>query len=316
MKVKALSLVGAAVLAISGCGTGAGAETAEDYPSRDIEILVGFGAGGGSDVFARKVAEIVKENHDINTRVVNLEGAGGSNAIREVANRPSDGYTWVADGALAALTAFGQFDEGLDALQPVARFQSDVSHILVDPERYSDFESLKEESEDGTINIGGVGAAGPVEAIALDFFESADLDASYVPYDSAGEVIAGIQGGSLHAAMEELGAAADYVESGDLKSVLSMTDERLAELPDIPSSVELGIDTTDGVERGIHVHPETDPEIVAAIETILSDVYESENYQEYEVQSHLHHRDGWLGADDYQEAINTSADRYAEVIGD
>lgn len=301
---KTLTSVGAAsvlVVGVTACGE-ADAGNPDAFPERNIEIFVGFGPGGGSDVFARQVAAGLEDIHDLQIQVVNMEGAGGANAIREAHGRGADGHTWYADYSYAVLTGEGDLgEEGEDMLQQVARFQDEISHLMVDPDRYSTWEEFEADAQQETLRLGGVGASGFAAFISAEFNEATDLDLTYVPFEGAGEQLAALQSGNIDAAMEEFGAAMDYIDSGEIISLMALHDEQLEDFPEVPTSVEKGIDVTTGASRGIMVHSDTDPQIVDQIEDMLEDVYESDRYQQYESESYLDYRSGWMNSEDYTE---------------
>lgn len=276
--------------------------SAENFPDRNIQIYVGFGPGGGSDLFARQVQQGMENIHDANVQVVNMEGAGGATAIREVHGRDADGHTWYADYSFAVLAGQGDLGEnGDDMLSPVVRFQDEISHLMVMPDRFPTWEDFEEEAQTETLRLGGVGSAGFAEYISRQFVAETGFDITYVPFENAGEQLAALQSGNIDAAMEELAAALDYIDSGEIISIMAMNDDRLDEYPDIPASVELGIDVTTGASRGIMVHGETDEEIIDIIEEMLEEVYESEEYKEFEAFSLLDHRPGWMDRAEYTE---------------
>lgn len=286
----------------------------EAFPERDIQIYVGFGAGGGSDLFARQLQQGVEDIHEADVQVVNMEGAGGANAIREVQGQAADGHTWFADYSYGVLAGQGDIDEG--AMTPVARVQDEISHLMVMPERFSSWEEFEEEAENESLTLGGVGTAGFAELIANEFIEETGFDITYVPFESAGEQLAALQSGEIDAAMEELAAALDYIDTGEIISIMAMNDEQVDEYPEIPASVEMGIDVTTGASRGIMVHGDTDDEIIDVIEGMVEDVYESEEYKEFEEFSLLDHRPGWMGREEYTEFTNEIIETTRELQGE
>lgn len=312
------ALAGVTTLIAMGMTACDDADTDPDaFPERNIEIYVGFGAGGGSDLFARQVQQGIEDIYDVQVQVINMEGAGGANAIREVHGRAPDGHTWYADYSFAVLAGQGDLGEnGDEMLTPVARFQDEISHLMVMPDRFSTWEEFEAEAQEETLRVGGVGAAGFAEFISAEFTAESGLNITYVPFENAGEQLAALQSGNIDAAMEELAAALDYIDSGEIISILAMNDERLDEYPDIPASVEVGVDVTTGASRGIMVHGETDEEIIEVIEEMLEEVYNSEAYQEFEQASLLDHRPGWMGRDEYIEFTNGIIDITRELEED
>lgn len=307
-----LGLVG--LLAVTACGD-QGEVDPEAYPEQDIEILVGFGPGGGTDVFARQMASIVEAETDSRVQVVNMEGAGGANAIREADNRAPDGYTWVVDASLAALSAQGEFgEEGHEFLRPIARFQDEIVHIMVDPEQYNDWDEMAQAAEGGTVRLGGVGVGTQADIVTMELQAESGLNIEYVPFDGAGELLAAVQGGNVDGAAEEIGAWIDQIESDEVRPILAMHEERIEGFEDIPTSVETGYDVLTGGSRGVLVNSETDDEIASEIESILQDVYESDAYQDHEEELFINLREGWLDSEEYGEYLGELEARISTLM--
>ncbi|QQK78886.1 tripartite tricarboxylate transporter substrate binding protein [Salicibibacter cibi] len=308
-----LAAVGVSAL-LAGCeATSSGSE--EDFPTRDIEMLVGHGPGGGTDVYARTVADLLEDELGANINVVNMEGAGGATAKNEAAIRDGDGHSMIAVSAVAVTTALGNFNEGLDGLRPVARMQSDVATIMANPEQYDNFDELVEAAEDGGVEIGGTGAGGNDEVIVELLAEETGLDINYVAFEGAGDMHAAALGGHIDAIFEEIGPTIDYVESEELLPLIVLNEERLDDFEDVPTTVENDIDVTNGVERGIMVPRDTPTEIVTQIEDALQNVYETEEYQQHVEDQFLTYREGWLGSDEYDEKLAEDIENYTEIVG-
>src|SRR5690554_6060486 len=133
-------------MALVGVAMGVNADEAADYPSKPIQFLVAAGAGGGTDNFARVVRPMFEEAvGGARITVVNLPSASGALAHQRTANGAPDGHTLdFASTTLVTSLAAGQNPIGLDQLTPIARMQSDVMALFVNPERYPDFESFLE----------------------------------------------------------------------------------------------------------------------------------------------------------------------------
>ena len=287
------------------------------YPTRDIEFLVGHGAGGGTDLFARKVAELLEPHLGVNINVINYEGAGGVIAKEEAAKRPADGYTLVALSAFPVSTAFGTNQHGLDVLTPLARFQSDTYTIMVNSEQFSDIDEFLAYAEDnpGQVRLGATSTGNTDEINARRFIEATGKDIIYVPFDGAGDMHSALLGGHVEALLEEIGPTIDYVESGKMKPILFFAEERLADFPETPTTVEKGWDDLiQGVERGVGIRKDVPEGIIQKLEDALKQVYDSEEYQQFEEQRYLHLREGWLNAADYRKRLEEDIALYQEII--
>lgn len=305
-----LSLVVASPAALS-------ADEAADFPSKPLQFLVAAGAGGGTDNFARTIKPLLEEAMDTRVTVVNLPSASGALAHQRTANGDADGHTLdFASSTLVTSLAAGQNPTGLDQLTPVARMQSDVMTLIVDPDKYADFDAFMEHAKanPGQVIIGGTHAASPDRMAFLSFRDATGLDISFIPYDEEGSVAANVMGGNIDGLFGEISSVLSYMESGEMMPILVFAEERLENFPDIPTTVENGWDLTDGNERGIFVHADTPDAIVEKLESTLKSVYDSETYQEYEERVNLHYREGWLGSDDYREKLEQNLELYTRLL--
>ncbi|EHA16391.1 tripartite tricarboxylate transporter substrate binding protein [Halomonas sp. HAL1] len=305
-----LAIVGYASVTIA-------SENAEDYPTKPIQFLVAAGAGGGTDNFTRTVKPMLEELLDTRITVVNLPSASGAIAHQRTANSEPDGHTLdFASSTLVTSLAAGQNPTGLDELTPVARMQSDVMTLIVDPEKYPDFEAFQEYAEEnpGEVIIGGTHAASPDRMAFLSFRDASGLDINFIPYDEEGSVSANVMGGNIDGMFGEISSTLSYMESGDMMPILVFAEERLENFPDIPTTVEHGWELIDGNERGVFVNADTPEAILAKIESSLKEVYDSDAYQEYEERVNLHYREGWLGSEEYRQQLEQNLESYKRLL--
>ncbi|WP_404455069.1 tripartite tricarboxylate transporter substrate binding protein [Oceanobacillus kapialis] len=326
MKFKFSILLAVLLLILSACGSEANSDSsgnsnegsATDYPERDIEILVGHGAGGGTDSFTRAVAKELEEILGVNVNVVNQEGGAGVVAIQNAYNAPADGHTLVGISAFPITTAAGTNQYGLDAFTPIARFQSDTYALWVNPEKYESIDEFVQAAKDnpGEISVGGTGSLGMDEITAFTFGQEAGVELNFIPQNGSGEMHAGVIGGHLDAMFDEFGPTQSLYEEGDIKPLVVFSEERLEDFPDVPTTVENGWDLTDGNERGFMIKSETDPEIIAALEDAMKQAYETDSYQEYEENNYLHLREGWMNSEEYTTRLEESITKFEEILAE
>ncbi|GAA0342546.1 tripartite tricarboxylate transporter substrate binding protein [Oceanobacillus sp. FSL W7-1293] len=295
-----------------------GSGEASDYPSRNIEVLVGHGAGGGTDLFARAVVNELEGILDVNINVVNQEGGAGVVALQNAYNAPADGYTLIADAAYSITTAAGTNQHGLDDFIPIARFQNDTYALWVNAEDFSSIDEFMKAVEEnpGEVTVGGTGSLGMDEMTVFMLEQEADIDLNFVPMEGAGEMHAGVLGGHLDAMVDEFGPTKSLADDGSIIPLAVFSEERIDEFPDVPTTVELGWDLTDGNERAFYVKRDTDPEIIEILESAMEEAYESEDYKKYEEDNYLHLRDGWLNSDDFEERTEELIEKYEVIMSE
>lgn len=287
-----------------------------DYPKRNIEILVGHGAGGGTDLFTRAAVTELQEILGVNINVVNQEGGAGVVAAQNAFSAPADGYTLIADAAFPISTASGTNTHGLEGFVPIARFQSDTYALWVDPAKYDSIEDFVKAAEEnpGQVTIGGTGSMGMDELTVIQLRDETGVDFKFIPMEGAGEMHAGVIGGHLDAMVEEFGPAKSLYEDEAIDPLIVFNEERLEEYPDLPTTVEMGWDLVDGNERGFYIKKGADQEIIDTLEDAMKKAYETERYQEYQKDNFLHLREGWLNSEDFTARTEELIEKYKVIM--
>ncbi|MFM9269681.1 tripartite tricarboxylate transporter substrate binding protein [Halomonas elongata] len=314
-KYNLVAIGSAVLLAMSSSAVMASSQA--DYPDGNIKILVAAGAGGGTDNFARTVQPMLEKNLDTTVMVINLPTASGAVAHQRTANSEPNGQTLdFASSTYITSLAAGQNPTGLDQLTPVARMQSDVMTLIVNPDKYENFDAFMKYAKEnpGDVVIGGTAAASPDKMAFLNFQEASGLDMSFIPYDQEGSVSSNVLSGNIDGMFGEISSIIGYMESGEMKPILVFAEERLEGFPEIPTTAEHGWDLIDGNERGVFVDAETPKQTVAAIESALHEVYQSDKYQDYVSRVHLDYRDGWMGSEAYRQALEEDLEQYKRLL--
>jgi putative tricarboxylic transport membrane protein len=292
-------------------------ETASiDYPTRAIEIIVSAGPGGGSDNFARAVAQELTDIYGVPVNVVNMPGANGAVARQEILNRPADGYTLlVTVSTFQTEMAQGKI-ENADKFEGLVMFHEDTYGLHVKGDGpYADIESFIEDAKNrpGELRVGGTYPLTLDELVVRKLEKEAGVTLTYVPYDSAGQMHSDLLGGHIEAIIDEFGPVMELIKSGDVKSILAFNEEKIEELPDVPTSVEKGFNITDGMNRSFVIHADTPQEIKDNLQQAMQKAYESERYKEFMRNNLLHLKEAFLLADDFNALIEKQVAEYKEI---
>ncbi len=296
-KIAKLSL---AVVMVFGLAMGASQLGAADYPDRAIEVLVPFGAGGGSDTAARAVVEGMKPQLKNGVMVNNMPGGGATKGMLYVSQQPADGYTVLAVTTSHLIDAVKPKTRAniLTDFDPLCRIQWDTSGVIIAGD--SKFKTLAELIDFGKKNpkelkFAGTSPGGWSEIQTVAFFKKAGVQVTFVPFDSGAEIKAAILGGHITGAVEELAETLPLINAGKLKALCVIMDKRHPALPDVPSSVELGIDYTHGLMRAWAVKKGTPPEQQKFLHDVIKKALENPVYVKYIKDNHLDVRPGYLG---------------------
>lgn len=222
------------------------AARANDWPTKNVTILVPFAAGGTVDIIARTVGQRLTAELGKTFIVDNRGGAGGSIATTAMVRSTPDGHTLlfhhqglVFNAALYDLP----YDTARDVI-PVAYVGATPNVLVVNKslpvKSVQDFLALAR-AKPGTINYGsgGVGSAGhlPIELLQ----SMAGLKMQHVPYKGSGPAITDLIGGQIQAMLLTIPAVMPYIEAGTLRPIATSGRKRSPALPNLPTLAEAGV---------------------------------------------------------------------------
>ena len=272
------------------------AEKPEGYPSQPIEVVVQYGAGGGSDTFVRNLMMPARKILGTAINITNMTGAAGVKASKYVLNQPADGYTIYNFSPEQLInTAFGR-ENYTEEFAPLVQVQQDMSMFYVNPK--AEYQTVQEliayaKKNPGKVQFTGTTPASPDELIIMRFAKAAGIDVKYIPFDKAPKSHAAVLGGHLDVLHEEPGSVMSLIEAKKLIPIIVFNDKRLDKFPDVPCSVELGYNLTTGRWRGLAVKKGTPQPIIDYLAASLKKCYEKSSYQNYAKAALLDQRDGW-----------------------
>ncbi|MGB3815157.1 MAG: tripartite tricarboxylate transporter substrate binding protein [Shinella sp.] len=264
--------------------TGAHAE----YPERPIQMVVPWGAGGGSDAVARMIANLMEKELGKPIAVINKTGGSGAVGHQAIASAKPDGYTigmvtleittmhWVGFSQLtsADFTAFGQvnFDPAAVTVAADSPFNS-----------LKDFlEAAKAEPGKMKSSGGGAGSFGHIALAGLLKTYGAAPDATpWVTMDSAAAAQQELMASGIAVVGSSLGETRALAEAGKVKSLAVMADERLYGFDNVPTVKEEGVDWSYGTWRGFAGPKDMPQEAVDKLGAALEKAYHSEEFQEF-----------------------------------
>ncbi|WP_065756108.1 Bug family tripartite tricarboxylate transporter substrate binding protein [Bradyrhizobium paxllaeri] len=227
--------------------SGVVAASAQNYPSRPVRVVVGFPAGGPTDVIARVVAQKLSDNLGQQFFVENIGGAGGNTAAGQVARMAPDGYTImvVSTGFVVnpSLYAKVPYDPVKD-FAPVTLVAVSPNVVVVNPQVAA--RTLPELVQLIRDNPGKYSFAGPgvgsTPHLGGELFRLAfKLDLVHVPFTGAAPAIQATVGGHTPIAFTALPPALSAVQSGQLRALGVASAERAAGLPNVPTFAEQGV---------------------------------------------------------------------------
>ena len=232
-----------AALALSvGC-MGLTSAHAADYPARPINLIVPYPAGGGVDTVGRVIAQKLGERLGQQVLVVNRPGAGSVIGVRDAARSAPDGYTILMLVTGASLPANPGYDLQKD-LTPIGLVASIPIVVMAHPslpvKSMSDIVALAKK-EPGKLNI-GTPPSPTLNYFGAEQFKSlTGTDVVVVTYKGTGPLTTDLLGGHIRLAFNTLPPAIGNIKAGAIKAIAVAAPQRLAAIPDVPTTAESGV---------------------------------------------------------------------------
>jgi tripartite-type tricarboxylate transporter receptor subunit TctC len=255
-------------------------DEAADYPNHTVRILVSAPPGGGPDVVARILADRLAQRWGQPVIVENRPGAGGTLGAADVAAAEPDGYTLLSaqPGPLTThvlLYKNLRFDPA--ALEPVI-VMAKIPIVLV---VRTDFPASTvgeliayAKANPDKVNYGSQGIGTSPHLTAALFARRTGTALTHVPYRGTAQVVNDLVAGHLDLLFIQLDAVRELWRAGKVKMLAIASDQRLAELPDIPSLAEAGVaDLRVDTWNAIAAPPKTPRPIIAKINAAMNDVF-------------------------------------------
>ncbi|WP_319412603.1 tripartite tricarboxylate transporter substrate binding protein [uncultured Cohaesibacter sp.] len=262
MKTKFKTLLMGTMLIASATAAGAA-----DYPSRPIQVIVPYSAGGGTDLSARIMADVFQKLYPDSTLIIrNQPGGGGSIGTSAAINAKADGYTLGtgSQGPLALLPHYGGTDYQVDDIAYIGLMGRNLQLVVGCANApFSTGEEFLTYAKEhpGKVQVGNSGAGGANHIAVAAMSEAAGIEVEHVPFGGASQAVTACLGGHIHAMTLTPSEGLPHMQSGSITGLFIMEDERIKLLPDIPTLKELGVDFTWSSWKGI-IAPKDVPEDV------------------------------------------------------
>lgn len=249
----------------------------QTYPAGDLRYVLHVEPGGATDVMARRLAEQLQKQLNVNVVVENRSGGSGARQMAQLARSKPDGLTLgsVTASHLGMFQQSGQFN--IDSVEWACNMVLEPYLLAVRTD--SGIDSLEDlvqtaKAAPGSLSVAGFGDASGGHVAWLMFDEAAQLaddDVKWVPYNSVGDATTATLGGHHNVAISYIDLVKQHVEAGTMKVIGIMSDSRSAVMPDVPTFAEAGfdVDTRWQQFRGI-IMPENTP--IEAQEALCAEV--------------------------------------------
>ena len=240
----ALRAAAAAMVAL----TGSSWAQSPGWPTKPVNLVVPFPAGGGTDAFARPFAAQFSKSTGKTLIIDNRGGAGGTLGASFAAKAPADGYNYFMGGThhVIAPSVYARLDYDLERdFVPLALLASVPQVVVVNP-RTVTAKTIQELIADlrrkpGSFNYASAGP-GTSHHLAGELFKlQTNTFVTHIPYRGAGPALQDLMGGNVDMMFDGLGSSAAHIKGGRIKALMVSGSKRNPSLPDVPCAAEVGL---------------------------------------------------------------------------
>lgn len=330
-KQKFLALACAAIMALSAVACGGAASTlaeapaeeskaaaavSTDFPTKQIDLIIQAAPGGESDSTGRLIGQVMEQELGVPVVCSNKTGASGAVAFQYVRSQPADGYTiGICPAEIAMVEALGYSDIVPDDMDFLGGACETPSSIIVRGD--APYNTLEEfvaycKEHPGEVVNGTSGAGSTLHIGSEVFARATGTEFSYVPFDGSGPAITALMGGHVDVVVIGVLGALAGVETGDLKVLAILGDERSPAVPDVPTAAEQGYDVKYSTWVGLYAPKGLPADVKAKLEAAVKAGVEGKPYVDFTDSKGLTRV--YRNADEFTEFVNENYKMYSELI--
>jgi len=234
---------GAACLA----GLGSATHAQSSWPSKPVNLIVPFPAGGGTDAFARPLSAQFARLTGRQMVIDNRGGAGGTVGASAAAKAAADGYTLFMGAVHHAIapSMYPKLDYDIEKdFAPMALMANVPQVLVVHPKNFpGDFKDFLDRvrKSPGRFNYGSAGAGTSHHLAGELFKQQTKTFITHIPYRGAGPALQDLIAGNVDMMFDGLGSSAQHIKGGRIKALMVAGGKRNPAFPDLPCAAELGL---------------------------------------------------------------------------
>lgn len=269
-------MAGAVATTLVSCSSAGGNGGGSDFASENVTVIVPFAAGGPTDTVTRLIADPLGDDLGVQVVVQNVEGAGGTVGAAEAATADADGYTLLVHhiGMSTAPALYPDLPyDPVEDFEPIGLITEVPMTIIAnkdfEPSTFEEFsEYVKANTDTVTYAHAGVGAASHLCGLLIENYLGVDFQE--VPYDGTGPAMADLIGGQVDFMCDQTTNTSGQIKANEVKAYAATTPERVASLPEVPTTTEEGAaEISVTIWHGLYAPKGTPPEVVERLVTAL-----------------------------------------------
>ena len=316
-KRKGFQVAVLSLLAVFVCVVGAQA-AGEWKPTKPVQFIVPYAPGGGSDILARSIENIVKAEKlcPVPLIVVNQPGGGGTVGMTNVVQQRGNTHMLMVFISLAAPLVAGKDVPTFRDMNNIACLAIDEQLIVVKSD--SPYKTLEDivaaaKQRPGALTVGGTMPAADDRLCNRLFERAANIKLRYVPFNGGGECITALLGGHVEMIWANPSEFAPQYEAKMARPLAIAKETRISEYPDVPTFREKGYDVTYKLFRGIAAPLDIPAETVAFYESMLKRMTETAAWKERYLKKYML-SPGWMGHKEFTQFLPHEEQVFKEFL--
>ena len=306
-----------ATMALLACSDTNSALVQDRYPSKPIELVAWAAPGGGSDRMCRTLARAAEGILTQRTYVINKSGGGGSVGMAYVQSQPADGYTLLGVTNNLVFTPLTRPDLKYSAkdFTPLIMWGFDAKVVAVSAaSSYRTIEDLVDAARrrPGSLKIATFGLGSDDHIIGYLLGQEAQATFGFVPFDGGGEQLAALLGGHTDAHISEVSEVKAQLDAGRVRVLAVATEERLADMPEVPTLKEKGWNVVLPKFRGVVAKKGIPDEIVETLISAFQKVIQTPLFQTYLTNSMIEPH--VLVGEDFEKLIQQQEEQFRSIL--
>ncbi|MDX5445837.1 MAG: tripartite tricarboxylate transporter substrate binding protein [Zoogloeaceae bacterium] len=218
------------------------------YPERQINMVVPFGAGGSTDIVGRIAAQALSQHLKQPVIVDNRGGAGGTVGTQAAAGMAPDGYSITV--ATTSTHVVGPLTNAAVKYDPVKDFQhigmiAETPYVMVVSPKFkvNNVQDVIDyaKKNPGKLNFGSAGQGSTTHLAGLMFLQATGTEMEHIPYNSNAEATTAVMGDEVQVLFGSMPAVLAQIKAGSIKALAVGTTNRSPELPDVPTMQQAGV---------------------------------------------------------------------------
>ncbi|EMA01632.1 Bug family tripartite tricarboxylate transporter substrate binding protein [Haloferax denitrificans] len=286
----------------------------QEWPSRPVEVISPWSAGGGADRTSRAVADAAENHTDVSWNVSNQTGGSGSVGMNAAANAEPDGHTIGCTAPeIALFEHLGIADLSPDDITPIMQYTEFPAALVVSED--AEFSTLDEwisYGQDNTLQMANSGFGSSWHMAAAGIASEAGVNVEHISYEGAAPAMTAVVNGEVDCTAVGAAEVAPQVQDGGLSALGVAFDQQVEALPNTPTLADQGLDISIGSWLAHFAPAGIDDELKQQLADVYSAVYEDDSFVEFMENNNFIRVE--RGPDELQDFLDQQYEFYGNLV--